>query len=1549
MKKKVLPLFLVLSMLVGMLSMMPITISAADMEWSVWDGSSYDVSFFTNGTGDGSSENPYKISTAAQWVGFVKWSNKEITSNVPSLDDFICFELTANLKFNDGDAADWANGSEPANTSLEPAFDEVKAGKWGVEFNGNGHTISGVYMTTGAVVGLFGNVWGQKDTDFTVLENLRIENSYFYCAGGWVGSLLAETAGSTIIRNIYVGSDVYVDSGSNVAGGIVGGAYHTGPYTVKIYDSVFEGTVTSEGNNNGGIIGNGNSSYKTNDNRRHHIEIENCLVTGSVTGGENSNGFVGGNQNDTSTTIKNSIYAGKGFDEYPFGAGNHADADFTVENCYTTTWGTNDAGYKTNNGTEKTDGITEVTIEELTGLTARKISGFTRREGAIMLPSGIIGEEAATLDGLGTEASPYLIRNAEDWLVFADLSKKSDYQNFSGKYVALDADIDFEGVGVSPITNFAGTFDGKGHTIRNLSMSGGGDVALFCASHGTYQNLLITDSSFTCTGNWVAPLLCCTNADTVVNNIYVSETVTVSVTGTQGNSYASGLIGGGAGSTESIEINGCVFAGTVSATGKHNGGLLGSAYKATSVTIKNSIVMGKVPAQGDEVDGSCGFVGNCCKYADKTPVLTKITMENCIYAGGAEDDYYFNRPFFLHANEAEVTNCYTIAVNSNGKVYNDVAYTDENSGVTKFDNIKDLVGISAAITVDGFTKRDGDVMVPNGVASFAPSWYVPPTLEGEGTSTSPYLIGSAEDWLTFISLTKDKNFKGEYVVLTADIDFDGVTVSHIEGFAGTFDGKNYTIKNLHMTGVNEVGLFCTSGEGAVLKNVVIKSSSFKGSENWIGTIACCAGANMTIQNIYVDRDVSVVSQKTDTAYAGGILGGTFSSGKTIVVEDCVFAGTVTAKGMYASGIVGQVQNGNNVTVRNCLNLGEITSVENYVAGIATAEGKSGSLLIENCVNIGELSGNNYVGGIYAGCLKGTGVTVQGCYSASNVISFKLEEGTSFDVTASNNQANVKLTSLIGPNAVVPATFAKRTGDFAVPAGANELVPMLLTLEMVKGAQVRLDAPTGIRFSALLGGDYLNSLKGDKDATFGIIIARTEDVEAIDQFTVADLVDGEYIYLDIPAEILRSGGEAEGYYDFVCAWGGIDPSNYARDFSAIAYVKVDGEYTYSAYDPEDNSRSIAYVAQKAYEDTNYEKTSEYKYQIDGVDGSANVWSPYTPEERTLLLGFFGQNALDLNFLSYNIRNVEDTSGWIDRPTYEYTDREKYVRDYLVSYGADIIGLQEACKLKATIGTLDWFDTLGDEDTVAGLTAAGYACVKGKDVLSHDGDKDIYNPIYYRTDKFELVTSGTWWLTSDYENCSVIAGSDTRKAMNFVVLRDKATGQEFIYVNVHLVVRRTNYIHDEGGNDTKHYVQELEVIYLRKLLQKLQDTYDLPMFVGGDFNNSYSGINTWFENSVKGENDWDITTGTPTETVELSVARDQAVSKAPKLYSCTTDDFTEINPEAIAENWGAIDLWYTSNMDGFVHVYQIIDNKSVTGSVGKYPSDHLPARLYVTLYY
>ena len=287
------------------------------------------------------------------------------------------------------------------------------------------------------------------------------------------------------------------------------------------------------------------------------------------------------------------------------------------------------------------------------------------------------------------------------------------------------------------------------------------------------------------------------------------------------------------------------------------------------------------------------------------------------------------------------------------------------------------------------------------------------------------------------------------------------------------------------------------------------------------------------------------------------------------------------------------------------------------------------------------------------------------------------------------------------------------------------------------------------------------------------------------------------------------------------------------------------------------------------------------------------------------------------------------------------------DYLLSSGADIIGLQETGWKRAVSGNsyLDWFDTLGDEDTIAGLTAAGYTCVKGEDIYGAANEKrTMYNPIYFKTDKYTLITSKTLWLTDaeHRESCSRIEGANTDKALNYVILEDKASGTRFIYVNLHYIVKdQDNYVVDANGNDTEHLIQELQTIYLREILDDLLEKYDLPMFIGGDFNNSQSKIYTWFTKSVVEPDGITINSaGKPEESVKIT-RTNVAAQHVSNACSTVSDDFTTRK-----DYEGAIDLWFVSNFEGVLYCYAVIDNKNET--IGKYPSDHLPAKLVVSLY-
>ena len=290
--------------------------------------------------------------------------------------------------------------------------------------------------------------------------------------------------------------------------------------------------------------------------------------------------------------------------------------------------------------------------------------------------------------------------------------------------------------------------------------------------------------------------------------------------------------------------------------------------------------------------------------------------------------------------------------------------------------------------------------------------------------------------------------------------------------------------------------------------------------------------------------------------------------------------------------------------------------------------------------------------------------------------------------------------------------------------------------------------------------------------------------------------------------------------------------------------------------------------------------------------------------------------------------------------------------MLNSNSDIIGLQETGWKKAVSGlsSLDWFDTLGDEDTAAGLTAAGYTCVKGENIYANaNSNKTMYNPIYFKTEKYNLIATDTVWFTDEESRYSPsrIDGANTDKALNYVVLEDKETEARFIYVNLHLIVKdQDNYVHDADGNDTEHLVQELQVIYLREILDDLLEQYDLPMFIGGDFNHSASRINTWFTKSTVAEDGRTINSnGKPTEAVKIIdvIANAENVVITDPSTSTIENDKFETRKDYTG---GPIDLWFVANFEGIMHGYILDDNKNET--TGKYPSDHLPTVFIVTLY-
>ena len=412
--KKALSFLIVLSMLVGMISAMAVTASAA-----TWDGTA--ATGFAGGTG--TSSDPYKIETPAQWAYFAvqceggnDFSGKYIV-------------LESDITFNDGDATAWGE-TAPANKLIPVGLDDGANKMFAGNFDGKGHTISGVYMNGYKNkadmdgIGLFGCVNG------ATIKNFVLKNSYII-AEDWAGCIVGEAwvkkdgSNTTTIQNVYICEDVTMESTqsdkskSAAVAGFVGGIYG-GNVTVSISDCVFAGAVNAISSSVGGFVGNGN--YKT-------IVLENCMMLGSVTGSATTSGFVGMNNQKSdksvvgTTTLSNCIYAGTAYKNYPFGTLApyvYEDVTYlTVENCYTIT-AADDNAYSSGSGVKPEadgSGVTVIELLDLVGTDAIEADGYTKRANDIIIPTGMASFAPSTVEKY---ASKYTVTwKAEDGTVLA--------------------------------------------------------------------------------------------------------------------------------------------------------------------------------------------------------------------------------------------------------------------------------------------------------------------------------------------------------------------------------------------------------------------------------------------------------------------------------------------------------------------------------------------------------------------------------------------------------------------------------------------------------------------------------------------------------------------------------------------------------------------------------------------------------------------------------------------------------------------------------------------------------------------------------------------------------------------------------------------------------------------------------------------------------------------------------------------------------------------------------------------------------------------------
>lgn len=255
-----------------------------------------------------------------------------------------------------------------------------------------------------------------------------------------------------------------------------------------------------------------------------------------------------------------------------------------------------------------------------------------------------------------------------------------------------------------------------------------------------------------------------------------------------------------------------------------------------------------------------------------------------------------------------------------------------------------------------------------------------------------------------------------------------------------------------------------------------------------------------------------------------------------------------------------------------------------------------------------------------------------------------------------------------------------------------------------------------------------------------------------------------------------------------------------------------------------------------------------------------------------------SAGEITVMSSNLRCANTTDkfkrGWFYRA-------ELIVKN-LQNEAPDIIGFQEATKWQ--------YAYLSD-------VLEGYASV------IEYRDKELFTegcPVFYRTDKFDLVDKGSFWLSETPEEMSISWGSACYRICSYVILEAKESGERFVVFNTHL----------------DHVSDEARIKGIGVILDKIKQFDSLPSIIMGDFNCEENSET--YKNATEKFLDAKYQTDNPTK-------------------SCTYQCFGEqLDNECI-------DYFMISKTGITVNSYDVI----TTLYDGDYPSDHFPIKISIVL--
>lgn len=564
--------------------------------------------------------------------------------------------------------------------------------------------------------------------------------------------------------------------------------------------------------------------------------------------------------------------------------------------------------------------------------------------------------------GSGTEADPYQISSAAELAYMSELlaNDEESYKNpyFEAHYM-LTSDINLNDISNfdnwaqeapeyswNPIAfdsaNFAGVFDGNGHTVSGMYINTDSmlietaqqrNYGLFAKIQGTVKNLTVDKSYICVSGNSAT-----TNMGGIAGDSYESKiencvsNVIIDCLG----GVAGGIIGSNDG-----EITDCIFEGKITYSGENRTCVFLGGISGQGGNIKNCVNRGTISG-GEKSGGITGWGGRIYNCSNEGYVLDGET------AGGITGKVYAaDTNMEIINSEIEISNCINqgkveAAVNGGGIVG---SFGNSESDVSMF--VKNCIN-------EGEVTGDGQL----------------------GGIVGDFMIGRAnkmvvENCTNYADITgKDKvggiiaSFAGEILHQSGEVRIADCTnhgnITATEGSIGCGGIISYIMLNgseidLQMTVencVNEGTVTSTACSGGVIGNTSALfgdiGSSDISKDSYINIIGCKNSGDVVIS--------------VDNQFVGGIVANWDVCGIQSTFENCINAGTLRIENSQpsddiyeykksmtfarvAGGIIGRVGSFPMLTTDNDDGKGKFI------------QEKNAKIVLNNCTNIGELKVN----------------------------------------------------------------------------------------------------------------------------------------------------------------------------------------------------------------------------------------------------------------------------------------------------------------------------------------------------------------------------------------------------------------------------------------------------------------------------------------------------------------------------------------------------------------------------------------------------------------